>query len=80
MGYEVLYFLKLSYLLIMEILVIGVLLFFIVLEYNNNCIEGNFLVKIIKDVLFGVIVVLLNVFIIFSVVYILGFDVGIGLN
>ena len=80
MGYEALYPLKPSHLLIMEILVIGVPSFFIALEYNNNRIEGNFLAKIIKDALPGAIVVLLNALIIYSVAHTLGLDVGMGSN
>ncbi|OED59231.1 HAD-IC family P-type ATPase [Acholeplasma laidlawii] len=80
MGYEALYPLKPSHLLIMEILVIGVPSFFIALEYNNNRIEGNFLAKIVKDALPGAIVVLLNALIIFSVAHTLGLDVGMGSN
>lgn len=78
MGYEALYPLKPSHLLIMELLVIGIPSFFIALEYNNNRIEGNFLAKIVKDALPGAIVVLLNALIIYALAYALGLDVGLG--
>ena len=77
MGYEALYPLKPSHLLIMELLVIGIPSFFIALEYNNNRIKGNFLAKIIKDALPGAIVVLLNALIIYGLAHSLGLDVGI---
>ena len=78
MGYEALYPLKPSHLLIMELLVIGIPSFVIALEYNNNRITGNFLAKIMKDALPGALVVLVNALIIYALAYHLGLDVNLN--
>lgn len=76
MGYEALYPLKPSHLLIMEFLVIAIPSFVLALEYNNVRITGKFLTKILKDALPGALVVLINALIVYGLSLPLGLDIN----
>ncbi|WP_084301109.1 HAD-IC family P-type ATPase [Acholeplasma equifetale] len=76
MGYDALYPLKPSHLLIMEFLVIAIPSFVIALEYNNNRISGKFLSQIVKDALPGSLVVLINALIVYALAGPLGLDIS----
>lgn len=76
MGFDAIYPLKPSHLLIMEFLVIAIPSFVLALEYNNKRITGKFLSKIIKDSLPGALVVLFNALIIYA----LAGDLGLYLH
>ncbi len=76
MGYEALYPLKPSHLLIMEFLVIAIPSFVLALEYNNVRITGKFLTKILKDAMPGALVVLINALIVYGLSLPLGLDIN----